>query len=161
MMKKYVAFLVILLILCGCAKRDPIGYTLGVDVSYGTVMNHRDDHGGFHGDGLLAVTVSFSKEQSGDLISKFQQTSGWHSFPMSENVCSALYGNGSRGALILGEDMDPLPEIKEGWYFFRDRHPRAEDPFEDSALFSRGSFNVTLAVFDSETGMLYFYELDT
>lgn len=157
-------------LLNGCQENDQIAdisHALGVDVSQGTVLDSRDSHGGFHGDGLLAVTISFTQEQADMLLEQFPVLAQWREFPLSANLNAALYGESAPGytriALIRDYDTDALlvPEIKNGWYYFYDRFSEAEDPLDASALFSRGSYNFTLAVFDTDTLTLYYFEFDT
>lgn len=157
-------------LLVGCRGYNRLEYisdTLGVDVSHGTVLDSQDSHGGFHGDGLLAVTISLTQEQAQPLLSQFERLSAWHPFPLPENLTTALYGKTTTGysqaALIREESTDTLlvPEISNGWYYFYDRHSQAEDPLDDSPLFSRASYNCTIAIFDADTLTLYFFEIDT
>ena len=164
------AFLLGLLMLPGCGKADTVEQlsdALGADVSRGTVLSSRDDHGGFHGDGLLAVTISFTQEEADALVAQFQDRPAWHPFPLTENLTTAFYGKTTgtytRSALIRDYDTDTLlvPEISSGWYYFCDRHSEASDPLDDSDLFSRASYNCTVAVYDADTRMLYFFAIDT
>ena len=44
---------------------------------------------------------------------------------------------------------------------FEDRHSEANDAYDDSGLFSRASYNFSLAVYDRDTNRLYYFEFDT
>lgn len=48
-----------------------------------------------------------------------------------------------------------------GFYYLYDRHSDSRDPYDDSLLHQRYSWNVTAAVYDSGAGRLYYYEFDT
>lgn len=163
-------FILAAALLSGCREYDPLGDitdVLGVDVYRAEMLHSQDSHGGFLGDGLLAVSFQFSAEEAKELPEQLADQTGWHPFPLSENVETALYGkttaNSTRNALIRDYSTDELlvPEIENGWYFFYDRHSGVKDPLDDSQLFSRGSYNCTVAVFDTDTGILYFFEIDT
>lgn len=158
------------ILLSGCREFDQNAYLserLGVDVSRGTVQSSRNSHGGFHGDGLLEVTISFTQEQAETMLAQLSGLPGWKPLPVTENLTKALYGksvaNHRWNPLIWHESPDEVlvPEIRNGWYYFFDRHSEAMDPLDDGNLFSRGSYNFTVAVFDTDTMTLYFYELDT
>ena len=49
------------------------------------------------------------------------------------------------------------------YYFFFDRHSDATNPKDDSAFLdeSRPSYNFTVAIYDSDTNMLYYARVDT
>ena len=92
----------------------------------------------------------------------------WRKFP-ADILATGQYLLLTRGRrrayfqlLALGEDGEPFfPEVDQGCYYFRDRHGESQDPTDESGLFNRGSWNFTLAIYDSQTGTLYYYELDT
>jgi hypothetical protein len=54
-----------------------------------------------------------------------------------------------------------IPQIKNGYWFFSDRHNKSTSPEKDVDLFERRSFNFTLAIYDIDTNTLYYFELDT
>ena len=54
-----------------------------------------------------------------------------------------------------------LPRVSEGYYFFRDRFPEAEDPTDPAGALERGAFNYTVALYDEQSRSLYYYEMDT
>lgn len=131
------------------SRRIKIFVPLSVEVEY------KDNHGGFHGDGECLVKVYFSKEQAQKFKEKIERNSHWKQLPMSDRF---------RNQLILGIEKEmEIPVIKNGYYYFLDRHSQADDkynPYEMDEEF-RGSWNYTVAVFDTDENILYFYELDT
>ena len=54
-----------------------------------------------------------------------------------------------------------IPEIKDGYYYFLDRHQESTDEKDSSKINERASYNFTLALYDNETKKIYYYELDT
>lgn len=156
MKKLLVLTLVLLLFLGGCSdETDNISGTLGTDVSGGEVLISEDSHGGFHGDGETYMVLQFRDETQFSV----PESPFWHALPLTENLRSVLYGNN----IMLTDDAgNPrVPEIENGFYFFCDRHSESTDPTDDAGLFSRSSLNFTLAVYDSDTCTLYYYEQDT
>ena len=81
---------------------------------------------------------------------------GWSAFPLSENLREALYEWGPEGRNIP-------PEISSGVWIFYDRFAEesAFDRRSDARLLSRPAENYSLLMFDSDTGRLYYYEMDT
>lgn len=156
MRKLLIITLILLLILPGCSdKTGNISGTLGTDVSAAEVLISEDSHGGFHGDGEAYMVLQFRNETQ-----LFVPDSPfWHALPLPENLNSVLYGNN----IMLTDDAgNPrVPEIENGFYFFCDRHSKSTDPADDASIFSRGSLNFTLAVYDADTYTLYYYEQDT
>jgi len=155
-MKKLLILTLVLLFLTGCvAETDNISATLGTDVSGGEILISEDSHSGFHGDGETYIVFQFRNEN------QFSVPEGpfWHELPLTGNLSTILYGNNQ---MLTDDAGNPrVPEIQNGFYFFCDRHSKSTDPTKDAGLFSRNSLNFTLAVYDSDTCTLYYYEQDT
>lgn len=122
-----------------------IGKALGVDLSAGTLTGFEDTHGGFHGDGKTTAVVEL-----GGLEETLTGAAGWKPLPLSENAARAVRLCGGEGAAV-----------QEGFYYLCDRHSESRDPYDDTQLHSRASWNFTAAVYDSQRGLLYFYQFDT
>lgn len=117
--------------------------SLGVSLSDGTVLKYSDTHGGFLGDGETFLVISFEGQP--------EWAADWRPLPLTENL-----------ALVNSNLADGFfPDAEQGCYFFQDRHSESTGPADDSQLFNRSSLNFTLAVYDSGTDTLYYYELDT
>lgn len=157
-MKKFVCFLALLLLVGCTARQEPlesISEVIGVDVTGGEILEAEDGHGGFHGDGETVVAVFVpGLELSAD--------ARWHPLPLSENLSAAVYGRQTEaesfGPLF---PTDAVPAVEHGYWFFMDRHAASTDPTDDTNLHSRSSWNFTAAIYDTDTGILYYLELDT
>lgn len=171
-MKKVVSFLVCFVVVALAACTMPVAIIAsvvhitelshteylqknsGLDLSGCTVISAEDTHGGFHGDGVLIVTIDCTEIAS----SVFQQTEDWNSLPLSDDLQSFLYG----GECTLGNgDRAGIPELTNGRYFFWDRHSQSADPTSDRELFERSSLNFSLVLYDTDRSRLYLFELDT
>lgn len=141
-----------------------ISSEIGVDISSGTISVHTDDHGGFHGDGMLYMEVQFSDDA---VCTEIQNNTSWQTLPLSENLSILTYGRFTEGLTVISpyisdEDGNSLiPKITNGYYFFLDRHSESSDPTDDTNVLNRGSYNFTLAIYDSDTKTLYYVEFDT
>lgn len=120
------------------------------------VVDETDSHGGFHGDGtyFLILDCSKNKELSMKLVKD------WKVLPLTENLHTILYGNDTYGALLL-EEEGSIPVISNGYYYFYDRHSESIDFSDDTELLHRYSYNFTLAIYDSDTDIMYYVEFDT
>lgn len=114
---------------------------LDVSIQGGQVLEYRDTHGGFHGDGTTFVKIQGICSLPG---SRF-----WHPLPASPNAAEAIRQSGV------------LPAVEVGWYYVNDRHSQCPDRADGTCLLSHGARNYTLAVYDPANGILYYYELDT
>lgn len=121
---------------------------LGAEITDGVLLKSEDSHGGFLGDGLSYAEIRCSL--------KIPDSDYWHPLPLSDTLTKLTAGNG-----LLATDGRSLvpPEIRNGWYFFMDEYD-GKSP-DDTLVSERHSYNFTLALYDRDTGMLYFYELDT
>lgn len=153
-MKKLLIPLLLLLLLCGCTTPDPlarVSEAIGLDVTGGELLTDTDTHGGFHGDGSAVLHIAVPGLKQPD-------DPHWHDLPMTLNVHAALYGSDTLGPLF---PEGSVPEVENGFWFFRDRHTQAANTADDTDLHSRSSWNFTVAVYDADTGTLYYLELDT
>lgn len=170
-MKRGLVILALLcaLVLSACAGDDrgtleDLSATLGTDLAQGTVLEEWDDHGGFQGDGTRWVVVSLA---GADPAPAFSPEAGWHATPLPEELEAVWYGvtrETDQGEETMGPYLPEgvsVPRVKEGYWFFQDRHGEAEDPGDPSELFSRASYNFTAALYDADGEALYYYELDT
>ncbi len=157
-----------LLLMSGCSKSgsitDDISMAIGIDLSDAEYATRIDTHGGFHGDGSTIVSMPVSSES---VLEQIQNNPQWHSLPFTENLTAVVYGitdeNSSIGPYITVDDTrnPAVPEITNGYYFFLDRHSQSTDPHDDTNVLSRASFNLLIAIYDCDTDILYYLELDT
>lgn len=123
------------------------------------VVEEKDTHGGFVGDGAYYLILDCS-DNTEDALSI---VADWNELPLSENLNLIMYG-GEKDGVTYGYDLSEeahMPVIENGYYYFEDRHSEAKDATDDSELFSRASYNFSLAVYDSDTNRLYYFEFDT
>lgn len=147
-----------------CGSQDPkkaISKELGVDVSGGKITLHSDTHGGFHGDGTTFIALEFV---GGNVLEQIQENKQWKPLPLDDTVKALIYGisnDTSRiGPRVCDSEGKPLfPDIRDGYYLLKDRHPEAGKDGE--GILDRFSFNFTLAILDAGTNTLYFCKYDT
>ena len=153
-MKRFLTLMLTLLVvlygLFGCKgvseeerRLSRIGKGLGLDLSAGTLIRFEDDHSGFHGDGTTIAEIDLD-----GLAEKLADTPGWKPLPLSENA--------ERAVRLCRQEGTP---VYEGFYYLYDS--QSEDPYDDTSLHDRYSWNFAIAVYDSRNGRLYYYQLDT
>ena len=54
-----------------------------------------------------------------------------------------------------------MPKIENGYYIFYDRSDESTNNEDDSELINRHSYNFSMAVYDSDTNRMYYFEYDT
>lgn len=124
------------------------------------VVEELDTHGGFQGEGsyYLALDCSENKEKSHKIIKD------WNKLPLSKNLNYIMYGE-VRDGLTYGYELAKkeahIPEIKNGYYMFEDRHPESKDSKDDTELLDRHSYNFSIAIYDCDTNKMYYFEFDT
>ena len=124
----------------------------GINVIWGDMLESKDTHGGFHGDGSSLSAYQYTDSS---MEPEMEESVLWKKLPLSENVCNLL--NNSIG----DECANAIPEVTNGYYFFYDRHSEARDPYNESDLWNRHSINCTVAIYDAENDVMYIYEMDT
>ena len=163
-MKKFAIVLVAVIIcvsLVACGKRTPqkiVSNALNMDVSGGTEISYEDTHGGFHGDGTTLIVLQFNDSS---VLEAIRKEPDWKEFPLDETTQALVYGledNASQTGPFLsnGDGNAMVPEIQNGYYILIDRQPET-----DTDILERYSFNFTVGLYDSDTNIMYFCELDT
>ena len=146
-----------LLILSGCSFNiRNITSVIEINNNNCRIIKERDTHGGFLGDGEFYAEIRCKN------INLEELSSNWKKMPLSKslnditemvwcdyNKCGNLY-----------EKYD-IPNVNNGYYFFLDRHSDSKDKYDSTDLNNRSSYNFTLAMYDDESKIIYYYELDT
>ena len=122
----------------------------GIDLTIGKVVSHKDTHGGFHGDGVPTQCYNIPMIPS---VNKWKKVKSGKKLPLPENLDTFLYQP--------YDDEVSIPEIQDGYYYFYDRHSESTNPYDDSELFQRFSFNFTFAIYDQRSNQIYLIEYDT
>ena len=126
----------------GSRKTDYFGFK----TSEFTVVDEKDTHGGFHGDGsyYLILDCSEETEQAAELIKD------WTLLPLTENLQLVMYG-GEKDGVSYGYNLAEeahWPTISNGVYKFVDRHSEATNKSDDTNLMGRHSFNFSVVTID-------------
>lgn len=132
----------------------------GFDPNDFTIIEDSDDTG-FFGDGTesLILDCSENSEKSREIVKD------WNPMPLSENLELIMYG-GTKNGIYYGYNLAERvnwPRIENGVYKFIDRHDLAKENerTDDTYIFARYSFNFTLAAYDYDTDIYYYFEFDT
>lgn len=129
-----------------------------IDISSCKIIEEEDTHGGFHGDGEYFVKADCKKSNNEIL----EQLSRWKSFPLSEYLQPIIYDNNEATGHISGFEINKeIPKIDDGLYYFIDRYSGRAIETDGKDIFERASFNYTIAFYDKDLNMFYYYELDT
>ena len=162
-LKILITMILLMALVSGCAffEEGPIDYVsheLNVKVD-GKLAKDNDTHGGFLGDGENLIIIN---NVDNGFLKQIKDNSEWTSEPTKlETVLlyGGEYGDMYRSEPVVGfDDEKPIiPKIKNAYYYFRDRQT---DEKEKNVL-ERYSYNFTIAVYDVERKILYYYELDT
>ncbi len=155
-----VSFILICACLCACAPYEkPIARQLGIEPSDFILVEEKDTHGGFLGDGdyYMILDCSQNKAAAQEIIQ------AWKPLPLSESVQAIMYGGEVDGITCCHEFAEAAhwPAIQNGVYKFVDRHFEAKDPADETAFLHRYSFNFSVAVYDFDTDTLYYFEYDS
>ncbi|WP_130860959.1 DUF4153 domain-containing protein [Bacilliculturomica massiliensis] len=140
---------------------------MGFDVWSGQVIRGMDTHGGFHGDGRTYIEMDYSAADT-ELGAVLAADPDWKPLPLTDALQRAVYGQQPDETTYYAslvespeEGIPAIPPVTRGYYRFVDRSSQSLDPQDDSQLFERNSYNFTLAIYDEETKILYYFELDT
>jgi len=162
-------FLSISLIITACSSKKSIkdiSKTVGISLPDGIISQNIDSHGSFNGDGITYVEVMFPKGEKETITEEIENNEGWRKLPLTNNLHTAVYGkkspSGSTGPFVTDDDGNPLiPIVDNGYYFFIDRQEEGQEMKDDKKLLGGFSLNFTIAIYDTDNKILYYFELDT
>lgn len=136
---------------------------VGVNMIWGDMVSEGDSHGGFHGDGTKILVLHYTDSS---MEPEFEENEKWSAFPLPQELETVIYGktegNYTSGPYIAYESVGiEIPEITNGYYYFKDRFSETSNPYDYSEVLGRGAFNFTLLLYDCDTDLLYICEVDT
>ncbi|MBR5370490.1 MAG: lipoprotein [Bacilli bacterium] len=153
-MKKIIVLLIILFLVTGCSNNRVIS-NLGLNKDNCRVLEEKDTHGGFLGDGDYFARIKCSKIE--DKLNK-----RWKELPISDELkeVTEMEHCDSKSCEDIYKRYN-IPNVKNGYYYFKDRHSESTNTYDDTDINNRSSYNFTFAILDKDTNMIYYYELDT
>ena len=94
----------------------------------------------------------FTQEQSEKVKISIMRNEHWRELPLPEILIDATG--------TFDKELK-IPEIENGYWFYLDRNIEATDKYNENDMYNgRYSYNYSIAVFDSDANILYYYELD-
>ena len=131
----------------------------GFKTSEFALSKEEDTHGGIHGDGSYYLILDCS-EKSGMAREIIKD---WKTLPLTENLQLLMYGGEKDGVKYSYDFAEEAhwPVVQNGVYKFFDDQNEAVDKSDDTNLFNRYSFNFSIAMYDLDSNIFYYYEIDT
>ena len=129
------------------------------------VLDYKDTHGGFLGDGNLYAVIQFDKNEKNSFLKNIEKNKKWKKTPLQKDLKLIIYG-GELKKDSMYYVYEPLSDYnitkkKNGIYYFRDRFAENYPEEADTNINDRAAYNITFALFDLDTNKLYIYKLDT
>ena len=130
----------------------------GLVLPQGELLESIDTHGGFHGDGEYYAAYRISDAA---FVATLSQAAGWQPLPLPEELEILIYGKSKAGS-ASGPYLKKasVPRITDGYWYFSDRFDPSA-PQRSRPVLTRGAFNFSIVIYDAESGILYYAELDT
>ena len=158
----------LVLLLCalpGCGGRDRnahISSQIGGSLPSRAEIKYSDTHGG-NGDGDLYAVVSFPDDAAAQFSDSLAKA-GWQT-KLPDDMVPWFYGgnitaegkSSSTDGYFHDMKID-VPEVKDGYFFYRDRY---REQYGEPCSYAPYTQNFTIAIFDSGHSTLYFLEGDS
>lgn len=166
---KVLKCMVLILCFCllnGCSSQNQSNYIsgeIGIRIPKDVEISTDDTHSGFHGDGTTYTRIKFEGEVAENICTEIKENNNWNELPFYENLQLIMYGgtkNNVEYNYKLADEVG-IPTVQNGYWIFIDRAGNQKTLKEDTKLFDRYSFNFTIAIYDTDNNVLYYYEIDT
>ena len=155
----------IILVICaivlniGCTlnnKKEYISNVIETNLDNCKILNDNDSHAGFLGDGDYFAKIICSEKEINQIKSK------WKKLPLQDEIQGVMNIKqcNNDGCKDVYEKYN-IPNIKNGYYYFYDRHKDAMNGRNSEELNMRSSYNFSIGIYDNDNKILYYYELDT
>lgn len=69
--------------------------------------------------------------------------------------------NLNRSIIYKNVEGNTIPNVKNGYWLFIDRHSNTVNKYEYNESLTQASLNYSIVIFDIDTNILYIYSLDT
>lgn len=129
-----------------------------INIPLNANLERKDTHSGFHMDGETLIKVNFTEKQMQKIVSQINENKHWRELPMTNRALESAIGS------EYDDEMEiPMNTIKNGYWFYLDRHSDANDQYDENERFDEKRFsrNYTVVVLDTDSNILYYYKLDT
>lgn len=124
-----------------------------IHIPFAVKNDIKDSHGGVQREGESLSMFYFDDKNAEKFEERINKNQHWKKLPMNKVV--------EESTGVWDEKMK-IPDVKNGYWFYLDRHSEAADKYNENDMYnSRYSFNYSVAVYDNDKGILYYYELDT
>jgi hypothetical protein len=114
---------------------------------------------GWFGDGIATTLYQFDDENAKLVKELILQEEQWHALPLTKSVNEILERDRDASGRDPAKEAD-LPYIENGYWYFSDESPSAT-AYDGTGIYYGAPMNFDLAIFDSDTNRLYFYESDS
>ena len=153
--KKILFTFIIIFLLVGCKEYKVSTILKNIEINNETckIVKQSDSHDYFHGDGEYFAKIKCSKESN--------LSNNWKKLPLTKPLEEVTKMANCSNECKNFYQRYKVPKITNGYYYFNDRHYKSTDKFDDTNLNNRASWNFTLALFDIDNNVIYYYEMDT
>ena len=127
-----------------------IGNLSKVSFGKGTLLSYLDDRDGFHGDGLISVAVAYDDS---DIAEKLKENTCWHRLPLDRKLAAGLQENPHINGNI---------SVKHGYYFYAAENVvTSKYTVYEEGTELQTSNDYIIAIYDTDTGILYYWKVNT
>ncbi|MBE6115268.1 MAG: hypothetical protein E7187_00395 [Erysipelotrichaceae bacterium] len=128
---------------------NDVGKLCELSFPAGELVRYSDDRDGFHGDGVIRVTVRYPDNV---IAEKLEQSSYWHKLPMDPKLRAYFI----EGNSIISEKIP----AESGYYFYATRGFGKYDVYQKDEEIIFAEEDYIFAIYDAETYTLYYWNVN-
>ena len=153
----YIIFFIIKIIITNppSAEIEAIELDINLEVSEEKITGKN----GGHNDGTIYQKYELTDEELKEVIASIESNPHWQKGALSDELKEELTHVHSF------EKCNPMFDIDNGYYFFKDRHDEASGDIykfdREVVISNRYSCNYIISALDVENKKLYYFQLDT
>ena len=131
-----------------------INKILGINIDNCKIENEKNTHGGFLGDGDYFAKLVCRNINDNEIKTK------WKLLPVVKELQDVLeMKQCDSNSCIDVYEKYKIPKLDNGYYYFLNRKGNTTSNNEET--FDNSSYNFSVAIYDSDNKIIYFYEIDT
>jgi len=132
-------------------------YILEVGIPIFCKRENIDTYSPYYNNGEGIHKLYLSEKQSKNMLDDINKNKHWKELPIREDIKEEI-----KYYIALYDDnlYSKIPEVKNGYWVFRDRTSSAEDVYAYEKFFAHRVSAFSIGLFDTDENILYYYTYD-
>lgn len=132
-------------------------YILEVGIPIFCKRENIDTYSPYFNNGEGISKLYLSEKQSNNMLDDISKNEYWKELPIREDINKKI----KEYADLYDDNLySKIPEVKNGYWFFKERTSGTEDVYAYENFFAHSASAFSIGIFDTDENSLYYYTYD-